>query len=247
MMSITIDFKRQRSSTKTTMMISPSIRLPTAIISMVVAIILPSILLPAENYQHYYVADAFINDAFRKIETDFHALTTRVTARHILVPNERVARVLKQKIRDECIEKDIWVIDAFEHAAKKYSTDESTNYRGGLIGELVPQGYCRRQELDRLQFSVSLGNIVGPVETKDGYHLMLVSERTNCPALDGDNTVMMQSKEKDVFGTLLPGMDCDDDDNNISVVIKDQLKFWTATTVATGILLELSEKVLLPG
>jgi hypothetical protein len=32
------------------------------------------------------------------------------------------------------------VIDAFEEAAKKYSRDESTNFRGGLIGELVPQG-----------------------------------------------------------------------------------------------------------
>lgn len=86
------------------------------------------------------VANAFVNGAFRKIEKDFLALTRRVTARHILVPDEQVARVLKRKIRDECIEKDIWVIDAFEEAAKKYSRDESTNFRGGLIGELVPQG-----------------------------------------------------------------------------------------------------------
>ena len=83
---------------------------------------------------------AFVNSALKKIENDFNALTRRVTARHILVPNERVARVLKQKIRDECVEKDMWVIDAFEHAAKKYSRDESTSARGGLIGELVPQG-----------------------------------------------------------------------------------------------------------
>ena len=86
------------------------------------------------------VADAFINIAFQKIEKDFLALTRRVTTRHILVPDEKVARVLKQKIRDECIEKEIWVIDAFEEAAKKYSRDESTNFQGGLIGELVPQG-----------------------------------------------------------------------------------------------------------
>ena len=85
-------------------------------------------------------SDAFINGAFRKIEKDFQSLTRRVTCRHILVPDEQVAKVLKQKIRDECIQKEIWVIDAFEEAAKKYSRDESTNFRGGLIGELVPQG-----------------------------------------------------------------------------------------------------------
>ena len=86
------------------------------------------------------VADAFIDVAFKRIEKDFFSLTRRVTARHILVADEKVARVLKQKIRDECVEKEIWVIDAFEAAAKKYSRDESTNFRGGMIGELVPQG-----------------------------------------------------------------------------------------------------------
>lgn len=86
------------------------------------------------------VTDAFIDGAFKKIEKDFLSLTRRVTARHILLPDEKVARVLKQKIRDECLQKEMWVIDAFEAAAKKYSRDESTNFRGGLIGELVPQG-----------------------------------------------------------------------------------------------------------
>ena len=86
------------------------------------------------------VANAFIDGAFKRVEKDFLSLTRRVTARHILVPDEQVAIVLKQKIRDECINKELWVIDAFEEAAKKYSRDETTNFRGGLIGELVPQG-----------------------------------------------------------------------------------------------------------
>lgn len=86
------------------------------------------------------VANAFIEGAFKRVEKDFLSLTRRVTARHILVSDEKVAKVLKQKIRDECIDKELWVIDAFEEAAKKYSRDETTNFRGGLIGELVPQG-----------------------------------------------------------------------------------------------------------
>eukprot|EP00535_Pseudo-nitzschia_heimii_P007353 CAMPEP_0197181382 /NCGR_PEP_ID=MMETSP1423-20130617/5691_1 /TAXON_ID=476441 /ORGANISM="Pseudo-nitzschia heimii, Strain UNC1101" /LENGTH=220 /DNA_ID=CAMNT_0042631623 /DNA_START=155 /DNA_END=813 /DNA_ORIENTATION=- len=184
-------------------------------------------------------ADAFVDRAVRKIGTDFRALTQRVTARHILLPDERVARVLKQKIRDECVEKDMWVVDAFESAAKKFSRDANTNFQGGLIGELVPQGYCKSQELDRLQFSASLGNIVGPVETENGYHLMLISERTNCPALDGDKTRIVRTRKADVFGTLRSAEPVDLSDT-IGGVIDDQLRFWTVATVATGILLELT-------
>jgi len=85
--------------------------------------------------------NAFILDgAFQKVQKDFASLTRRVTARHILVSDEKIAQVLKQKIRNECIEKELFVIDTFEEAAKKYSKDDTTNFRGGLLGELVPQG-----------------------------------------------------------------------------------------------------------
>ena len=111
-------------------------------------------------------ADGFIVGAFKRVEKDFLSLTRRVTARHILLPDEEVARVLKQKIRDECIDKDLWVIDAFEEAAKKYSRDETTNFRGGLIGELAPQGKelngierkrteCNVMELDQYRLALA--------------------------------------------------------------------------------------------
>jgi hypothetical protein len=188
------------------------------------------------------VSDAFINGAFQKIATDFQALTRRVTARHILVPDEQVARVLKQKIRDECLQKEIWVVDAFEEAAKKYSRDESTNFRGGLIGELVPQGYCRSSELDNLQFSVTLGDIAGPLETEYGYHLMLVTERTNCPNLDGDKTMIFQTRGDDVFGTLYEGQQVGK--VNVPEIIADQLQFWALTVVAGGAVAELSQNLV---
>jgi len=178
------------------------------------------------------VTDAFIDGAFRRVEKDFLALTRRVTSRHILVPDETVARALKQKIRDECIEKEKWVIDAFEEAAKKYSRDDTTNFRGGLIGELVPQGYCRSPELDKYQFSVPLGEIVGPVETEYGFHLILVSERTNCPKLDGDKTLIMQTRGDDVFGTLYEGKQVGK--VNLPEILLDQVQFWTLTVIAVS-------------
>jgi parvulin-like peptidyl-prolyl isomerase len=194
-----------------------------------------------------HVADAFLQGPAKKIEADFRALTTRVTTRHILVGDERVARVLKQKIRDQCVERELWVVDAFESAAKKYSRDEATSHRGGLIGELVPQGYCRSEELDRLQFSVSLGNIVGPVETEKGYHLLLVSERTNFPALDGDKTRIVRKGKRDVFGTLDKGggVEADQEANTMTPsFVEEQLRFWIAMTVATGVLAEWSDTLV---
>ena len=171
-------------------------------------------------------------NAFLKIEKDFLALTRRVTARHILVQDEKVALALKQKIRDECIEKELWVIDAFEEAAKKYSRDDTTNFRGGLIGELIPQGHCRSPELDRYQFSVGLGEIAGPLETEYGFHLLLVSERTNCPKLDGDKTLMMQTRGDDVFGTLYEGQQVGK--VNVPEILMDQVQFWTFTVIAVS-------------
>ena len=102
-------------------------------------------------------------------------------------------------------------------------------------------GHCRSIELDRHQFSVSLGQIVGPLETEDGYHLLLVSERTNCQMLDGDNTHMRQSRENDVFGTLYEGEQVGKVD--LPQIIADQAQFWTLSTVAAGAVAELSQKL----
>jgi peptidyl-prolyl cis-trans isomerase C len=188
--------------------------------------------------------NAFVDDAFRKVHMDFEALTRRVTARHILVSNEEIAIALKRKIRNECIEKERYVIDVFEDAAKKYSRDDTTSLSGGLLGELVPQGHCRSRcpELDRLCFTVTLGEVVGPLQTDCGYHLLLVSERTNCPKLDGKNTVMMQSTSHSVFGTLVPGKQVGT--VNVPQVLMDQVGFWIVVIIAGGILAEVLDRLV---
>ena len=78
--------------------------------------------------------------AITKIRNDYVSLTDRVTTRHILVQHEEIATMLKQKIRHECLAKELFVLDAFETAAAKYPLDDFTQHRGGLIGERVPQG-----------------------------------------------------------------------------------------------------------
>ena len=89
---------------------------------------------------------------------------------------------------------------------------------------------------------MSLGEVVGPLETDYGYHLMLVSERTNCPKLDGDKTLIMQTRGDDVFGTLYQGKQVGK--VNVPEIIVDQLKFWSLSLVAGGVVAELLEKLV---
>lgn len=187
---------------------------------------------------------AFVGSAWNKVQKDLAALTRRVTARHILVANEEIALALKRKIRDECADKELYVVDVFEQAAQKYSQDETTNQRGGLLGELVPQGYCRSPQLDQYCFQVPLGSLEGPLESEYGYHLVLVTERTNCPKLDGSQTKLIQTASGDVFGTLVASQQVGQ--VNISELLVNQAGFWFLTLLAGGIVAELAEKLATP-
>lgn len=184
--------------------------------------------------------NAFVFGALEKMQGDLNALTRRVTARHILLPrNEEVALALKQKIRTQCLDSNRFIIDVFEEAAKRYSKDDTTNFSGGLIGELVPQGYCRSAELDRACFEVELGSIVGPLETTYGYHLLLVSERTNCPKLDGSNTKLVPGNRG--LGTLTSSEQVGQID--FGRFAMSQIIFWPIVGFAGGLLAEFSAQI----
>lgn len=187
---------------------------------------------------------AFVGDALNKVQKDLAALTRRVTARHILVANPEIALALKRKIRDECAEKQVYVVDIFEQAAQKYSQDETTNQRGGLLGQLVPQGYCRSPKLDAYCFQAPLGTLEGPLESEFGYHIVLVTERTNCPKLDGTKTKLIQTSSSDVFGTLVPSQQVGK--VNVGEMLVNQAGFWFFTFLAGGLVAELAEKLATP-
>lgn len=180
----------------------------------------------------------------QKVQKDFAALTRRVTAHHILVSDEEIALALKRKIRNECIDKNDWIVDVFEEAAKKYSRDDTTNFRGGLLGTLVAQGYCRSRILDKACFEVKLGELEGPLKSEFGYHLLLVTERTNCPKLDGSNTKLIQLSSDDPFGSLRPSKQ--NGKVNVSDMIINQIGFWFLVFLAGGIVAELAEKIASP-
>jgi len=198
---------------------------------MVYLMMIITALLPATS-------NAFLNNPLKRVEKDLLALTRRVTAHHILLPpnSDDAAVALKRKIRDQCAEQNRFIVDVFQDAAKRYSKDDTTNFRGGLLGELVPQGYCRSQVLDRACFEVPLGQMEGPFESEYGCHLILVSERMNCPKLDGGETKLVQTSDGDVFGTLVPSQQVGQVGAGFFI---GQVGYWLFVFLAGGILAEL--------
>ena len=180
------------------------------------------------------------------ISRDFAALTRKVTAHHILLPkSDEVALALKQSIRNKITpSKDsniepIYIVDAFSAAAKKYSRDEETAVRGGLLGTLAPQGFCRAKELDEACFREALGEICGPIESEYGYHLLLVTERTNCPKLDGQYTKI--SRGADGVSKIFAG-DAQEEKQKMTQLAMGQVGYWMGVTLAGGVLAEVAAK-----
>lgn len=90
-----------------------------------------------------------------------------VTAKHILVETEDLAKEVESKIKNKEI--------SFEDAAVQYSTCPS-NMNGGELGtfgrgQMVP-------EFEEAAFTLGLDTVSSPVETQFGYHLILVTDRT---------------------------------------------------------------------
>ena len=201
---------------------------------------LPVIVLVILHLAHS--TEAFID----VIARDLNALTRKVTAYHILLPpkSDEVALSLKQSIRNRVNppkgsdKEPVYVVDAFSAAAERYSRDEETAVRGGLLGTLAPQGYCRARELDAACFQVPLGEVCGPIESDYGYHLLLVTERTNCPKLDGQNTRISRAPDGSV---LLEGSNTQES-KKVGTVLFQQVGFWLGASLAGGIVAELAAK-----
>lgn len=109
-----------------------------------------------------------------------------VNAKHILVSEEDKCNEILEAITNGST--------TFEDAAKEFSTCPS-NAQGGSLGEfgrgqMVP-------EFDQAAFAAEVGQVIGPVKTQFGYHLIKVEEKNEA-------TVMPYDEVKDyIFNTLL--------------------------------------------
>ena len=105
----------------------------------------------------------FILDGFKNQDYD----DRRARAKHILVKDEATIVAVKEKL-------DAGV--SFSEAAKEFSTCPSAKSGGGL-GSFEPGKMVA--EFDAICFddSVAVNEVVGPVKTQFGYHLIVVEER----------------------------------------------------------------------
>ncbi len=89
-----------------------------------------------------------------------------VNAQHILVKEEA-----------ECLKvlEEIKAGKAFEQAAQEYSTCPSGS-KGGDLGEFGRGNMVK--EFEDAAFAAEIGDVVGPVKTQFGYHLIKVTKRT---------------------------------------------------------------------
>lgn len=96
----------------------------------------------------------------------------QVKAKHILVDEEALA----QKIAAELAEGK-----SFEDAAKEYSTCPSKENGGDLgyfgRGQMVP-------EFEKAAFEGTAGELVGPIKTQFGYHLIQIDDKKEETAAD---------------------------------------------------------------
>merc|ERR1719491_70818 len=186
--------------------------------------------LAATNRQSSSLSMVF--QPFTRIEQDFKALTQRVTAYHILLPKSTEAALsLKQKIRNRVNppkSSDVppmYIIDAFTRAAERYSLDTETKHNGGLLGEMLPQGACRRvPELDKACFEAPIGHVAGPIETDYGYHLLLVEERINCEN-DGAHSKIVRGGTNGPR-TLYIGPSAKEGGSDLVRLVAENLSLW---------------------
>ena len=123
--------------------------------------VMQSVAVSDEECQAFYAANP---ENFQKGES--------VRAKHILVSEEDACKEILTAIQNG--EKD------FEAAAKEYSTCPSGQQGGDLgtfgRGQMVA-------EFEQAAFDAEIGQVIGPVQTQFGYHLIQVTEKTEATAI----------------------------------------------------------------
>mmetsp|Transcript_82995 Transcript_82995/g.232616 ORF Transcript_82995/g.232616 Transcript_82995/m.232616 type:complete len:193 (-) Transcript_82995:95-673(-) len=112
--------------------------------------------------------DAF-SKAFQNTEYGPPAEQVRATARHILVPTKEEAQIVMKMISSG--------EQTFEQCAQEFSTCPSAS-KGGSLGSFGPGTMVK--EFDQVIFSpdTKIGEVMGPVLTQFGHHVIVVEKRT---------------------------------------------------------------------
>ena len=127
--------------------------------------LLNNMLFESVNQGEFSVTPEEAQEYFKSHPDEFDR-PERVHVRHILLAGEAEAKQVLKKVKKG---------GSFEQLARELSTDASTRNRGGDLGPFARE---QRPELANAAFSLSKpGQIVGPVKTSRGFHLLQLVRR----------------------------------------------------------------------
>lgn len=157
-------------------------------------------------------------DSFYKENPDRFMLPEQVKASHILVkmPTPDTVGISSEKKKRKIIQGDeeetyqraaailakVKVGEDWDSLVVKYSQDNSNNQKGGDLGYF---GRGRMvAEFDSAVFAADVGEIIGPVKTKFGYHIIRVEDHKQEAVQELDNNlrnnikgILFRNKEKE--------------------------------------------------
>lgn len=121
-----------------------------------------------EHFRYFVESEVYRRELRQAIAADVPRVQEQVQARHILVEEEATARDLLERLGEGAD----WV-----ELAAEYSTDSSNRDRGGELGWF---GLGRMVEaFEQAAFEGEVGEVVGPVETPFGFHLIDILAHEN--------------------------------------------------------------------
>jgi peptidyl-prolyl cis-trans isomerase C len=109
-----------------------------------------------------------ISKAFSNAEYSAPPEGVKATARHILVKDKKQIGLIMNELKSGA---------TFNQVAKAFSTCSSAS-SGGSLGSFPPGRMVK--EFDEVIFDpkTNIGEVIGPVQTQFGYHMIVVEKRT---------------------------------------------------------------------
>ncbi|MBW1878287.1 MAG: peptidylprolyl isomerase [Deltaproteobacteria bacterium] len=161
------------------------------------------------------IADEAITDEKVAATYEEHAVQFKrasVKARHIVVKDLTLAEELKAQLEQGA---------DFATLAQEHSTDPGSKAKGGDLGWFEKERMFR--EVSEAAFAAEKGALLGPLETRMGYHLVLVEDKRDKTPIEDVRPQLEQMIKKDVVeayitqlqeGATIEWTDAEDDEES---------------------------------
>jgi len=151
------------------------------------------------------LSDADLQKAYDANKKEYE----KVTARHILIafkgspaaqPGKKELTEAEAKTKAEEIKKKLEGGAKFEELAKADSDDKGSGARGGVLGSFGRGQMV--EEFEKAAFAAKPGDLVGPVRTQYGYHIIKVDSHDSIPFAQVKDTIEKNERQRRLKETL---------------------------------------------